>query len=305
MKVVIFCGGMGVRMGDATQRIPKPMISGGQPAHSLAHHALVRRLGTQGLHPLPGLSRRDRQTVVSRRTTRPTRTTSCSSDGQVSLLGSDMDDWRITFLDTGIHSSIGDRLRATQAAHRRRRGLPLHLRGRPHRCSARHDDRFARATARRPACFLSVRPRLSYHVVDADEDRTVALDRADGVRGCAHQRRVLRAPEQDLRRSASGRGHHGRSGAPGSRREDMIVYRYDGFWAPMDTMKDKQDLDALVEIGNGRAPWLKPKVGRAEFSKPDAPSPAWRRRRAGCVACSPSAATRTTSRSVAEAPCSR
>ena len=26
MKVVIFCGGMGVRMGEATQRIPKPMI---------------------------------------------------------------------------------------------------------------------------------------------------------------------------------------------------------------------------------------------------------------------------------------
>ncbi len=32
MKVVIFCGGMGVRMGDATQRTPKPMIPvGSQP----------------------------------------------------------------------------------------------------------------------------------------------------------------------------------------------------------------------------------------------------------------------------------
>ena len=32
MKVVIFCGGMGVRMGEATQRIPKPMIPvGTQP----------------------------------------------------------------------------------------------------------------------------------------------------------------------------------------------------------------------------------------------------------------------------------
>ena len=26
MKVVIFCGGLGVRMGEETQRIPKPMI---------------------------------------------------------------------------------------------------------------------------------------------------------------------------------------------------------------------------------------------------------------------------------------
>src|SRR5207244_4018037 len=32
VKVVIFCGGLGVRMGEATQSIPKPMISvGGKP----------------------------------------------------------------------------------------------------------------------------------------------------------------------------------------------------------------------------------------------------------------------------------
>ncbi len=38
---------------------------------------------------------------------------------------------------------------------------------------------------------------------------------------------------------------------------DMIVYPYDGFWAPMDTIKDKQDLDAIVERGNGSIPWLR------------------------------------------------
>ena len=30
----------------------------------------------------------------------------------------------------------------------------------------------------------------------------------------------------------------------------MIAYRYDGFWAPMDTMKDKQDLDAIAASGD-------------------------------------------------------
>ena len=34
---------------------------------------------------------------------------------------------------------------------------------------------------------------------------------------------------------------------------DLVAYRYDGFWAPMDTIKDKQDLDAIVE--SGKAPW--------------------------------------------------
>ena len=34
---------------------------------------------------------------------------------------------------------------------------------------------------------------------------------------------------------------------------ELLAYRYDGFWEPMDTIKDKQRLDALAE--SGRAPW--------------------------------------------------
>ena len=36
-------------------------------------------------------------------------------------------------------------------------------------------------------------------------------------------------------------------------RRELLAYTYDGFWEPMDTIKDKQKLDALVE--RGRAPW--------------------------------------------------
>ena len=42
VKVVIFCGGLGVRMGEATQRIPKPMIAiGGRPIlwHIMRYYA--------------------------------------------------------------------------------------------------------------------------------------------------------------------------------------------------------------------------------------------------------------------------
>jgi glucose-1-phosphate cytidylyltransferase len=34
----------------------------------------------------------------------------------------------------------------------------------------------------------------------------------------------------------------------------LSAYRYDGFWAPMDTLKDKQQLDALWDAGE--APWV-------------------------------------------------
>lgn len=36
--------------------------------------------------------------------------------------------------------------------------------------------------------------------------------------------------------------------------DDMLACPYDGFWAPMDTIKDKQALDAMVQ--NGSVPWL-------------------------------------------------
>ena len=64
MKVVIFCGGLGVRMGEETQRIPKPMIRDRQPADPLAHHAVLRRLGAQRVHPLPRLQGRRDQGVL-------------------------------------------------------------------------------------------------------------------------------------------------------------------------------------------------------------------------------------------------
>jgi glucose-1-phosphate cytidylyltransferase len=34
---------------------------------------------------------------------------------------------------------------------------------------------------------------------------------------------------------------------------ELLAYRYEGFWEPMDTIKDKQRLDALAE--SGQAPW--------------------------------------------------
>ena len=35
--------------------------------------------------------------------------------------------------------------------------------------------------------------------------------------------------------------------------DQLVAYRYKGFWMPLDTFRDKQRLDALAE--NGPAPW--------------------------------------------------
>ena len=116
MKVVIFCGGMGVRMGEATQRIPKPMITvGSQPIlwHIMKWYA---SWGHNGVHPLP---RATAPRVIKEYFLAYNEALGNDfvlANGNVKLLGSDMDDWRITFLDTGVHASIGDRLLRDAAA---------------------------------------------------------------------------------------------------------------------------------------------------------------------------------------------
>ncbi len=90
----------------------------------------------------------------------------------VELLASDMDDWRITFMDTGVQASIADRL---MAARRHIADDEMFL------CTygdgltdAPLDKMIERfASTDKTGMFMSVRPRLSYHVVDAAEDGSV------------------------------------------------------------------------------------------------------------------------------------
>ena len=118
MKVVIFCGGFGVRMGEETRRIPKPMIEiGGKPIlwHIMRYYAMW---GHDEFILCLGYKGEVDQEVLPRRTTGRCSTTSCSTASangtKLELLSRDLDEWRITFVDTGINSTIGERLKAVE-----------------------------------------------------------------------------------------------------------------------------------------------------------------------------------------------
>ena len=112
MKVVIFCGGLGVRMGEATQRIPKPMIRvGGRPIlwHIMKWYAswgfddFILCLGYKAeiikQYFLDYNEALSNDFVLS------------NGGRDVRLLGTDISNWRVTFVDTGARSTIGERLR--------------------------------------------------------------------------------------------------------------------------------------------------------------------------------------------------
>ena len=256
MKVVIFCGGLGVRMGEATQRIPKPMIPvGGRPIlwHIMKWYAswgfndFILCLGYKAdavkeyfLNYHEALSN---DFVLS------------NGGRDVQLLGADISNWRITFCDTGARSTIGERLLAVEP----------HLGDDPYFLATYGDgltdaplpdmiDRLR--TSGKTALFLSVRPMQSLHVVESDEDGMVT-----SVEDMQQASVWINGGFFVFRREILDYVKRGEElVVEGFRRlidlGELLSYRYTGFWEPMDTMKDKQRLDAFAE--SGRAPWQQP-----------------------------------------------
>jgi len=253
MKVVIFCGGLGVRMGEATREIPKPMITvGNRPIlwHIMkwyadwGHREFVLCLGYKGecikryfLDYNEALS----NDFVLRNGAR-----------EVELLGSDISDWTITFVDTGSQSTIAERLLA----------VAPYL-GDDEYFLATYGDGLTDAPlpalvdrlreSGKTALFLSVRPVYNAHVVDLDEEGIVRsiedLQQSDvWINGgfFVFRRDILDDIEAGGELVVE----------PFQRlieRGELIAYRYEGFWEPMDTIKDKQRLDEYAD--SGRIPW--------------------------------------------------
>jgi glucose-1-phosphate cytidylyltransferase len=254
MKVVLFCGGLGLRMQDAAPTIPKPMVTvGNRPIlwHIMkyyAHHGhldFVLCLGHKAdvikeyfLHYDEAMAN---DFVMS------------EGGKKIDLLASDLDEWRITFVNTGLRSTIGERLKAVEQ-HVRGERFFLATYG-DAVTDAPLEDMVERLVEQdKIASFLCVRPKsYSFHTVSIDESGSV--------------RRIADVTTADiwinggffvLRNDIFDYIHEGEDlvNEPFRRlieQDQLTAYRYDGFWAPMDTLKDKHNLEALIE--RGRPPW--------------------------------------------------
>src|SRR6187551_913847 len=111
MKVVLFCGGLGMRLREYSDSVPKPMVYVGyRPIlwHLMRYYAhyghkdFILALGYRGDmirdYFLKYNECMSNDFVLSQ------------GGRKVELLGSDIDDWRITFVDTGMHANLGQRL---------------------------------------------------------------------------------------------------------------------------------------------------------------------------------------------------
>lgn len=253
MKVVIFCGGLGMRMRGDDQSLPKPMMPiGSRPVlwHVMryyAHHGhnefiLCLGYGAQSV----------KDYFLNYSETASNDFVLTKGGDHIEMLSTDISDWTITFLDTGLNTAIGERLRRARP-YLDDDGVFLANYG-DVLTDAPINDLVAQFEATDAAAqFLAVKPQDSFHVVSLDSDSHVTglvpvADMAMYINGGYF---VLRQDIFDYLNEGEDLVMDACVRAAADRR--MRAVPYHGFWAPMDTLKERASLEDLHQRGVG--PW--------------------------------------------------
>jgi glucose-1-phosphate cytidylyltransferase len=266
MKVVLFCGGLGMRLREFSETIPKPMVNIGY--RPIMWH-IMKYYAQQG-HKDFILCLGHRADYVKDYFLNYNECVSndfvLSKGGKIlHLYSSDIDDWSVTFVDTGVNSNIGQRLKAVQ---KYLDGEEIFL--------ANYSDGLTDLPIndqiawfkrdQKIASFVCVKPNLTSHFVTLDEDGSVQaikdINQSDiRINGGYF---VFRKEIFEFMKDGEELLHE-----PFQRlvvQRKLLAYKYDGFWAAMDTFKDKQMLDDIY--ASGRAPWQIWNRGGQRYSTP-------------------------------------
>jgi glucose-1-phosphate cytidylyltransferase len=262
MKVVLFCGGAGMRLRGYSEDVPKPMVTiGSRPVlwHVMKYYA---HFGHKEFILCLGYKANSIKNYFLEYEESVSNDFVFSHGGRnLEFTQRDIDDWKITFVDTGLRSTIADRLRMVEPYLE---GDDIFLAnysdGLTDSCLPQMIEEFSKRDAY--ASFLSVRPRSSsLDTVHSDDDGCVRAIKSmtDANLWVNGGYFVLR---KDVFRYIN----------PG---EELVYepfkrlisegkvwsHRHTGFWQCMDTFRDKQILDELE--ANGEPPWQVWKNGKA------------------------------------------
>jgi glucose-1-phosphate cytidylyltransferase len=252
MKVVIFCGGAGMRLRGYADDVPKPMVQiGTRPilwhlmkyyAH-FGHKDFILCLGYMGNAIKDYFLRYDES--VSNNFV-------WSQGGKnIQFLNRDIDDWTITFVETGANANVGERLKAVEPYLK---GEEMFLANYGDGLSdvplPRMVEAFQKSNA--IASLLLVQPTASFDIVSTHPNGAVGevrpltqseiwinggffVMRKEIFQHMQPGEELVREPFQRL-----------------IEKQALLAYKCTGFWQCMDTFKDKQRLE---ELNQSKAPW--------------------------------------------------
>jgi glucose-1-phosphate cytidylyltransferase len=261
MKVVLFCGGQGMRLRGYSEDVPKPMVTiGARPVlwHVMKYYA---HFGHKDFILCLGYKANVIKNYFLEYEESVSNDFVFSQGGRkLEFMQRDIDEWKITFVDTGMRATIADRLRLVEPyLEGEEIFLANYSDGLTNFCLPQMIQEFSKRDCY--ASFLSVQPRSSsLDTVVTDEHGCVRAiksmtDANIWVNGGYF---VMR---KDIFRYIN----------PG---EELIYepfrrlipegkiwsHRHEGFWQCMDTFRDKQLLDEME--ASGSPPWYLWKNGQ-------------------------------------------
>lgn len=253
MKVVLFCGGLGTRLKEYSDTIPKPMVEiGYRPlmwhlmryyAH-FGHKEFILCLGYRGdyikkyfLNYVEWLSNDFEMRNGGR---------------EIKVHNNDIEDWSISFVDTGLQTNIGQRLMVVKDHLEDEEmfmanytdglsDLDLHW----------YLDNFCKSN--KIGSFLSVKPSLTFHVVSSNQNGLVQSIEPQTEAGIwinggffVFRKEIFDYMEdgeelvyEPFRRLIA--------------QEQLITHQHQGFFASIDTLKEKVMFDEM--FARGETPW--------------------------------------------------
>jgi glucose-1-phosphate cytidylyltransferase len=252
MKVVLFCGGQGLRLREYSEAVPKPMVPiGSRPVlwHVMRYYA---HFGHRDFVLALGYRAEAIKEYFLRYEEAVSNDFVLSHGGNVELLSSDITDWRITFAGTGTHANIGQRLLAVR---RHVEAEEVFLANYADGVTDAPLDELVRDFMIRGkvAALLAVRPSYGFHVTSVGPDGLVR-----SVQSVADAGLRMNGGYFIFRREIFNYIREGEDlvNEPFRRlvtEGQLVGYCHDGFWAPMDTLKERQMLEELNL--SGRPPW--------------------------------------------------
>jgi len=254
MKVVLFCGGFGMRMREGAGSAPKPMsMIGDRPllwhvmryyAH-FGHTEFILCLG-YGAAAVKDYFLRYDETLSN-------DFTLVGGGGGVQMFSTDITDWQITFIDTGLRSSIGERLMKVRK----------HVENEPMFLANYADtltdaplpeliERFRSSSA--TASLLAVAPQSTHHVIEMD-----AAGQVHQVRPVSELMQWENGGYFVLRPEIFSALREGEDMVPDAFARlipdgKLMATQYSGFWRAADTFKDRAELEDMYQ--RGRCPWM-------------------------------------------------